>query len=139
MQRKQFLLGAGLGLMASALAACTTYGKKPEASGDTASAPTTGGAAPAADALAKTADVPVGGGVIVDETVVTQPTAGDFQGFSSTCTHAGCTLREVADGTINCRCHGSKFNLDGTVANGPAGRPLERKAVSVQGDSIVLG
>jgi Rieske Fe-S protein len=142
MHRKQFLFSAGLGLAATALAACTTYGKKPEASGDTA----TTGAAPAPDgqtapvnAIAKTADVPVGSGVIVDEVVVTQPTAGVFKGFSATCTHAGCTVKNVANGTINCPCHGSKFNLDGTVANGPAARPLEAKTVSVQGDSIVLG
>ena len=136
MQRKQFLIGAGLGLVASALAACSTYGKKPE---EAPPAETTAGQAPPADTIAKAADVPVGGGVVVDETVVTQPTAGVFKGFSSTCTHAGCTVRDVADGTINCPCHGSKFNLDGTVANGPAARPLEAKSVSLQGDSIVLG
>jgi Rieske Fe-S protein len=83
--------------------------------------------------------VPVGSGVVVDEVVVTQPSEGEFLGFSSTCTHAGCTVRNVEGGTINCPCHGSKFNLDGTVANGPASRPLESKAVTVQGDSIVLG
>jgi Rieske Fe-S protein len=144
--RQKVILGAGLGLIATALAACTTYGKKPEASGDTAT--TTAGAAPAtgapgpaapANAIAKTADVPVGSGVIVDEVVVTQPSAGVFKGFSSTCTHAGCAVNEVAGGTINCPCHGSKFNLDGTVANGPATKPLEAQAVTVQGDSIVLG
>ena len=68
----------------------------------------------------------------------TQPTAGVFKGFSSTCTHKGCTVNKVADGTIDCPCHGSKFNLDGTVAKGPATAPLESKPVSVQGDSIVL-
>jgi nitrite reductase/ring-hydroxylating ferredoxin subunit len=143
--RQKVILGAGLGLVAAALAACTTYGKKPEASGDTAT--TTTGAAPAspgapappAYAIAKTADVPVGSAVIVDDVVVTQASAGVFKGFSSTCTHAGCTVAEVADGTINCPCHGSKFNLDGTVANGPATKPLEAKTVTVQGDSIVLG
>jgi Rieske Fe-S protein len=46
---------------------------------------------------------------------------------------------KVADGTIDCPCHGSKFNLDGTVAKGPAQDPLEAQAVTVQGDSIVLG
>ena len=141
MHRQQFLIGAGLGLAASVLAACATYGKKPEASGDTTTAaPATGGTgAPAADAIAKTADVPVGSGVIVGEIVVTQPAAGEFKGFSATCTHAGCTVAEVADGTINCLCHGSKFNLDGSVANGPATKPLTPESVSVQGDSIVRG
>jgi Rieske Fe-S protein len=140
--RKQFLIGAGLGVAASALAACATYGKKPEAPAPTSgAAPATGatGADAPADAIAKTADVPVGSGVIVGEVVVTQPSAGDFKGFSATCTHAGCTVSEVADGTINCPCHGSKFNLDGSVANGPAAKPLTPEAVSVQGDSIVRG
>jgi len=142
--RQKVLIGAGVGLLATVLAACTTYGKKPEASGDTATttpaAPTTGGTAPdQTTVIAKTSDVPVGSGLIVGEVVVTQPTAGDFKGFSSTCTHAGCAVNEVVDGTINCPCHGSKFNLDGSVANGPATKPLATEAVSVQGDSIVLG
>ena len=138
-------MGAGLGLVAAVVAACSTYGKKPEAAGEssttTAAPPATGGtaAAPAANVIAKTADVPVGSGVIVDKVVVTQPTAGVFKGFSSTCTHKGCTVDKIADGTIDCPCHGSKFNLDGSVANGPATTPLEAQAVTVQGDSIVLG
>ena len=143
--RQKVIVGAGLGLVAIVLAACSSYGKKPEASGDTATttteaAPGTSAPGPAApaNAIAKTAEVPVGSGVIVDEIVVTQPSAGEFKGFSAICTHKGCTVDEVADGTINCPCHGSKFNLDGSVANGPATRPLEAKAVSVQGDSIVL-
>jgi Rieske Fe-S protein len=145
--RQKVLIGAGLGLVTAVLAACSTYGKKPEATGEpsttTPAAPATGGpaapAAPAANVIAKTSDVPVGSGVIVDAIVVTQPSAGVFKGFSSTCTHAGCTVNKVADGTIDCPCHGSKFNLDGTVAKGPAQKPLEAKAVVVEGDSIVLG
>jgi Rieske Fe-S protein len=145
--RQKVLLGAGLGLVTAVVAACTTYGKKPEAAGEsstTAAAPaapsaTGGPAAPAANAIAKTADVPVGSGVIVGEVVVTQPSAGVFKGFSAKCTHKGCTVDKVADGTIDCPCHGSKFNLDGSVANGPADKPLEAQAVTVQGDSIVLG
>jgi Rieske Fe-S protein len=147
MHRKQFLLGTGFGFVAIVLGACATYGKNPEAPAPTSGAapatdgtPGTGAPGPApVEAIAKTADVPVGSGVVVDEIVITQPAAGDFKGFSSTCTHAGCTVREVADGTINCPCHGSKFNLDGSVANGPATKPLTPQAVTVQGDSIVLG
>jgi Rieske Fe-S protein len=144
MRRSQFLISAGVGLGAAVLAACTTYGKKPEASGDSAATtqavPTTGGTAPEQNnVIAKTSEVPVGSGVIIGEVVVTQATAGDFKGFSSTCTHAGCAVNEVVDGTINCPCHGSKFNLDGSVANGPATKPLASQPLVIQGDSIVLG
>ena len=90
--RQKALIGAGLGLVAAVLAACTSYGKKPEASGDTTATtkppPTTGGTAPELNnVIAKTADVPVGSGVIVDKIVVTQPSAGEFKGFSAICTH----------------------------------------------------
>ena len=143
--RQKVLLGAGLGLVTAVVAACSTYDKKPEAAGEssttTAAPPATSGtaAAPAANVIAKTADVPVGSGVIVDKVVVTQPTAGVFKGFSSTCTHKGCAVDKIADGTIDCPCHGSKFNLDGSVAKGPATKPLEVEAISVEGDSIALG
>jgi Rieske Fe-S protein len=144
--RQKVLIGAGLGLLTSVVAACGTYGKKDQAASESsattaAPAPSASGgsAAPAGNVIAKTADVPVGSGVIVDKVVVTQPTAGVFKGFSSTCTHKGCTVDKIADGTIDCPCHGSKFNLDGSVAHGPATKPLEAKTVTVQGDSIVLG
>ncbi|KUH65515.1 (2Fe-2S)-binding protein [Mycolicibacterium novocastrense] len=137
MQRKQFLVGAGLGIATGALAACSTYGKDPQVAEEPAVTTTGGVAAPAA-VLAKVADVPVGGGVVVEQTVLTQPTAGDFKEFSATCTHAGCTVRDVAGGTINCPFHGSRFNLDGTVANGPATRSLESKPIQLQDDSIIL-
>lgn len=145
--RKRVLVGAGLGLAATVLAACTTYGKKPPvtdgvaASTTLGASPASGGPAPpaAVNAIAKTSDVPVGSGVIIDDIVLTQPSAGVFNGLSAICTHAGCTVSEVQGGTINCPCHGSKFNLDGSVANGPASRPLDPKAISVQGDSIVPG
>ncbi|WP_373864756.1 QcrA and Rieske domain-containing protein [Nocardia pseudovaccinii] len=91
------------------------------------------------NAIARVSDVPVGSGLILGDTVVTQPNPGNFQGFSVICTHQGCALNEIAGGTINCPCHGSKFNLDGSVATGPANEPLSRREVSVQGDWIVAG
>src|SRR5437773_3550753 len=64
-------------------------------------------------AIIRTTDIPVGSGEIYadlddDGTVVTQPTAGRFLAFSATCTHRGCTLRSISDGTINCPCHGAR-------------------------------
>jgi Rieske Fe-S protein len=140
--RRTVIAGAGLGLAATALTACSTYGKKPEATATTSAPAKTSGAPGAptpAAVLTKTADVPVGSGVIVDGTVVTQPTAGVFKGFSTVCPHKGCDVSKIENGTIDCPCHGSKFSLDGAVVQGPAKGPLEAKAVSVQGDSIVAG
>jgi Rieske Fe-S protein len=135
--RPRFLVALGLGGAAATLAACSTYSEQsaPSSSGEAA----TPAAPSGSQALAATDQVPVGSGIIVDDVVLTQPVAGEFKGFSNICTHTGCTLNEVADGTINCPCHGSKFNLDGTVARGPASRPLDPAAIVVEGNSILAG
>jgi Rieske Fe-S protein len=106
----------------------------PETTGTTA--PPAGGS----DALARTADIPVGGGKILEdkEIVITQPSAGRFMAFSAVCTHQGCIVDQVSGGTINCPCHGSKFKLDGSVSQGPATQPLSVRAVKVSGDQISL-
>ncbi|GGW05033.1 hypothetical protein GCM10010230_43770 [Streptomyces narbonensis] len=71
--------------------------------------------------------------------VVTQPAAGEFKAFSAVCTHQGCLVNKVANGTIDCPCHGSKFRIaDGSVAAGPAPRPLPAEQINVSGDSITL-
>ena len=91
-------------------------------------------------ALVATKDVPVGGGVIVADRnlVATQPTEGTFKVFSAVCTHQGCTVAKVANGTIDCPCHGSRFSIeDGSVAQGPAQKPLEEVTFKVTGDEIV--
>ena len=136
--RRAVIVGAGLGALATAAAACSSADKSPAPeAASSAAAPT--GAAPASGALTTTADVPVGSGVIVGDMVITQPTTGVFKGFSSVCPHAGCNVNAITDGKIICPCHKSEFNLDGTVAQGPAKKPLEAKAVTVQGESIVAG
>jgi Rieske Fe-S protein len=90
--------------------------------------------------LGPAADVAVGGGKVYQdlEVVVTQPTAGRYEGFSAVCTHTACIVAAVTDGTINCPCHGSRFHLDGTVANGPAERSLTVRKVRVEAGQLVL-
>jgi Rieske Fe-S protein len=78
--------------------------------------------------------VPVGGGMVYTaaKVVVTQPSKGEYKAFSAVCTHVGCVCNQVADGTINCPCHGSKFKItDGSVVAGPAPSPLAAKTVNV--------
>ncbi|MFJ6216549.1 Rieske (2Fe-2S) protein [Streptomyces sp. NPDC092296] len=88
------------------------------------------------------AEVPVGGGVVHrdDKIVVTQPAKGSFKAFSAVCTHAGCVVDTVADGLIQCPCHGSRFRIaDGSVADGPAPGALPALPVRVRGGTLVVG
>ncbi len=55
------------------------------------------------------------------------------------CTHLGCRVAWVSnDGRFRCPCHGSSFDLDGTNLDGPAPRPLERLAIRVQDDHVII-
>ncbi|MBO1332009.1 Rieske (2Fe-2S) protein [Streptomyces sp. VRA16 Mangrove soil] len=129
---------------AAALAAgCSKYGDGGGGGGSARQSPAPAGSRPAGTAkeLAKTSDIPVGGGRIfaAEKVVVTQPTQGDFKAFSAICTHQGCTVSSVSGGTINCPCHGSKYRVaDASVAAGPAPRPLPPEQIEVTGNSITL-
>ncbi|MDI5969277.1 Rieske (2Fe-2S) protein [Streptomyces sp. SL13] len=151
--RRTVVAMAGASGLAVALAACGGSGSKSATSSAAPSAaggPAAGGSggsssAPAGGsgtALAKTSEIPEGGGKIFadQKVVVTQPKAGEFKCFSAVCTHQGCTVAQVKDGTIDCPCHGSKFHIaDGSVAGGPAPRPLPAEKFSVSGGEITLG
>ena len=91
--------------------------------------------------LGTTAEIPVGGGMIFTaaKVVVTQPVKGEFKAFSAVCTHVGCIMDKVANGLIDCPCHGGQFKITtGAVVAGPPPSPLPAKSVSVEGGKIVL-
>jgi Rieske Fe-S protein len=50
--------------------------------------------------------------------------------LSSVCTHRHCTLEAEADRTFLCPCHGSAFDPDGKVIEGPARRDLPTYEIS---------
>jgi Rieske Fe-S protein len=138
-RRSALTIAATVGLAPAVLSACggDTGGDGPGESLDTGHT----ARSPEAGPIAKTVDVPVGGGVIFpdEQVVVTQPSAGEFKCFTAVCTHMGCIVSSVQAGGIRCECHGSVFSIeDGTAVNPPATNPLDEVAITVEGDQISI-
>jgi Rieske Fe-S protein len=151
------LAGVGLVGLAGAVSACGSGGSSSSSAGANAGAPpaTGAGSAPSSasggggstggaqgSALATTSEIPVGSGKIFtsEKVVVTQPNSGDFKAFSAVCTHMGCIVATISNGTIDCPCHGSQYSIStGAVVGGPAPSPLPAQAIKLTGSNIFLG
>jgi Rieske Fe-S protein len=144
---RRALLACAGAACAAVLAGCSRYnsgngiaGGQSASAGSSSAAPASAAGSNGSAVLARTTDIPVGGGKILagPKIVITQPKAGSFKAFTAVCTHLGCTVGSVSGGTINCPCHGSKFSVtNGSVVNGPASSPLAPVSIKVQGTSIV--
>jgi Rieske Fe-S protein len=56
------------------------------------------------------------------------------------CTHAGCDMSSegsVSAQGVDCFCHGSRFDVNGDVINGPAQSPLEHFQVTVDASGAI--
>ena len=99
------------------------------------------GGASTSGAIGKTSEVPVGGAKIfkAEKVMVSQPSEGEFKAFSTVCTHQGCPITKIDGDEIECNCHGSRFAVaDGSVANGPANKPLKELKVTVKGQDLTV-
>jgi cytochrome b6-f complex iron-sulfur subunit len=151
MDRRTFLSWVSLGALASslpaAIAACT-----PEKT-------VTDNAPPTASPVTETASRPDGfsavgslkdlekAGFIQDKTfaagpllVVRDPAdAAKLIAVNPTCTHKGCAVDwSSASKEFACACHGSKFKSDGSVAAGPADKPLAKFTAKAEGDTVLV-
>ena len=135
----------GLGALgvAVALAGCgsdNTGSTKPAPDQSGGSDGGSGGGTASGKELAKTSDVPVGGGVILPDAkvVITQPSAGTFDAFSAVCTHQGFLVTSVEGGAIVCNHHGSTYDAKtGAVTQGPAPAGLQKVGIVVKGGKIL--
>lgn len=141
--RRGVLCGvAGLGA-AGALAACGTA--EPPSSADSAtssdaSSPEGGSTGESGGTgIAATTDVPEGGGIVVDETVIVQPSADEFKAFSAVCPHQGAIVAAPdADGNIICPRHQSTWTIEGALEEGPAEVNLSEVEITVEDGQIFL-
>jgi cytochrome b6-f complex iron-sulfur subunit len=147
MDRRAFLLRVGVGALASslpmAIAACT-----PETS-ETATQKSTGSGVPVASgftAVGTMQDLDKNG-FIQDKKFAAGPLLvvrdpvdkTKLVAVNATCTHKGCVVDwNAKDRNFLCPCHGAKYKLDGTVANGPADKPLATFKVKTEGSSILV-
>jgi Rieske Fe-S protein len=134
--RRQVLRGGAAGA-AGVSAALTLTACGGPAAGQPAATPSSGGN----PVTVAKADVPEGAGVILQSGyVVTQPTAGDFKGFTQVCPHQGCLVSLIRNGNIVCACHTSLFSIiDGEPTSGPAKRGLTEVLVVDSGDHLLVG
>jgi glycine/D-amino acid oxidase-like deaminating enzyme/nitrite reductase/ring-hydroxylating ferredoxin subunit len=70
-----------------------------------------------------------GSGAVLDlegkRVAVYRDESGDVHAVSAACTHMGCVVAwNAAERSWDCPCHGSRFDTEGSVLEGPATRPL---------------
>jgi glycine/D-amino acid oxidase-like deaminating enzyme/nitrite reductase/ring-hydroxylating ferredoxin subunit len=81
----------------------------------------------------RTGTIPAGEARVVPDGVggrkgVFRDAGGTLHAVSLRCTHMGCLLRfNAAEHSWDCPCHGSRFDVDGTVLEGPATAPLDAR------------
>ncbi len=66
---------------------------------------------------------------------------GNYYAIGNKCTHMQCTLTngELKGETVQCPCHGSKFNVKtGKVIGGPAALPEPKYDVKVENGKILI-
>jgi len=139
--RRALLEGIGLGAAgALLLSACPSSGST-VVLGTT----TTCGASTCVD-LADPANAPlttVGGALLVEvasDTVMVIRTA-DAQviAVSAICTHAGCTVDyNAAASTLDCPCHGARYDQTGHVIRGPAVRDLRLYGATIAQNVVTI-
>ncbi len=88
--------------------------------------------------LGAASDYPLGSHTMVPEAqaVLLHDSSG-FTALSLICPHLGCTLEQAPDG-FACPCHGSRFDPEGTVCNGPAGQPMKNLKVEETPDGRLI-
>ncbi|MFI7673993.1 Rieske (2Fe-2S) protein [Actinophytocola sp. NPDC049390] len=143
--RRDVLCGLMVALVApgALVAACSDGGSSSGGATTGGGSTPAGGGSGSAQGLAALADVPDGGGLIVDNPaggkILLARTGDEVKAYNAACTHMGTIVNAPSDGVAVCSNHGSEFSTeDGSATKGPATQPLPTIGVKVEGDQVVL-
>jgi Rieske Fe-S protein len=72
--------------------------------------------------------------------LVDHPSGSVYNALSSICTHQGCQITGFDTGSEQfiCPCHGSTFDVNGKVTQGPAGSPLTKYQTQLNGTQLTI-
>jgi cytochrome b6-f complex iron-sulfur subunit len=95
-------------------------------------------AAPTRFDLGLVVNFPTGSHILVPqaEAVVFHDAQG-LTALSLVCPHLGCVVNMKDDG-FTCPCHGSRYQLDGSLINGPSNRPLRSLRLEITSDQHLI-
>jgi cytochrome b6-f complex iron-sulfur subunit len=84
--------------------------------------------------LGLASDFPLGSTTFFDPAnAIISHTADGFQALSTICPHLGCEVSSVG-AEYHCPCHGSRFDGQGDLLQGPASQPLRRLQIEQSED-----
>jgi cytochrome b6-f complex iron-sulfur subunit len=149
MERKEFLnkLTGGMALtcVACMMEACSKEGTSGGGSnsGGTNPGGGTGGTTVLLTVNLSTQLLNVGDFISDNGVIVVRIAAGNtvtsFTALTNACPHAGYAVTYVkSNNTFNCALHGSNFNGDGSLKNGPANTGLTQKKVEISGTTLTV-
>lgn len=78
-------------------------------------------------------------GVPTNGALIFKKSETEFLVFDRTCTHQACQIGGFnTQGVSSCPCHGSQFNTDGNVVQGPASNSLKRYSATLSGNMLEI-
>lgn len=150
MNRRAFLTWVGVGWVASslpiAIAACSKTPESASTSNQPAKTTANVSREDGFQSVGTISQLESNNGQILDRDfpagpllVVHNPAEPNISAVNPTCTHRGCIVGwQVEKKALICPCHGSKFDINGEVIEGPATEPLATYEVKTEGDSVLV-
>ena len=137
MDRKDFLSQIGVGTAGMFIFSCLG-GCAKSAEGSSIQAPSNVNFTVDISSSTYAALQTIGKYVYINGIIIAKSVSGTYLAVSQACTHQGVPVVYESNGKCYCPSHGSVFNPDGTVVNGPANYPLKQYKVSLSGNILTI-